>query len=81
MSKPLPVMVYYYKVVFRNGDNLNIWTDRMINIDALPKWMNASLQDANRDIWTADKVSIRVKDIMFLVLERINHPGVKEAEQ
>lgn len=80
MSAPLPPPIYEYEVRFRSGYNLFIMTDRSLNVyDDLPKWIIASLMDANSSWDNAKKVTIRTKDIMFFILHRVKYP--QEAEE
>ncbi len=79
MSSPLPPPVHEYEVCFRNGRNLFIMTDREISVfDDLPKWIIASVMDANTTWDNAKKVSIRTKDIMYFIHQRVTYPEVKE---
>lgn len=75
MSAPLHPPIYEYEVCFRNGRNLFIMTDRGISVyDDLPKWIIASLMDANTSWENAKKVAIRTKDIMYFILHRVISP-------
>lgn len=79
MSTPIPPPIYEYEVCFRNGRNLFIMTDRNISVyDDLPKWIIASLMDAKTSWDNAKKVSIRTKDIMYFILQRVISPEVME---
>ncbi len=79
MSTPLPPPIHEYEVCFRNGRNLFIMTDREVTVyDDLPKWIIASLMDANNSWYTAKKVAIRTKDIMYLIHHRVITPEAKQ---